>query len=257
MERNEHENEEKYEEPSLEDFLPNEEDEWLKEKARRRRSLWVRAIVIILAFSLFMTTIQIWPQLFNLPSLSFLQKSKELSQEEDIQNYKQAVVTIENQYSKGTGFNVSRNGFIITNHHVIENMNPIVVIFPDGQQFRGKVVYSDSDLDIAFVDINDSDLPYLTVTADEWKLYEPIYVIGNPLLHHQIVNEGKIVEGSQPSGILMISAPVYKGNSGSPVINKKGEVIGIVFAKTVKGDTGLAVPIERWKDALSENFEEQ
>ena len=115
-------NEDHFEEPSLEDFLPNEEDEWKKEQKQKRKSWITKLVASILSFALFVSAIQIWPQLFNLSSISFLQKSSVLSQQEDISEYKNAVVTIQNQYSKGTGFNISKNGLIITNYHVVNNM---------------------------------------------------------------------------------------------------------------------------------------
>ena len=73
-----------FEEPSLEDFLPNEEDEWIKERKQKRKSWITKLVAIILSFALFVSAIQIWPQLFNLSSIPFLQKSSVLSQQEDI-----------------------------------------------------------------------------------------------------------------------------------------------------------------------------
>ena len=77
--------EDQFEEPPLEDFLPNEEDERIKERQRKRRSVITKVVAIILAFALVVSALQIWPQIFNLSSIPFLQKSAELSQKEDIQ----------------------------------------------------------------------------------------------------------------------------------------------------------------------------
>jgi S1-C subfamily serine protease len=243
---NKEQKEEDYEEPPLEDFLPNEEDEWLLDRQRKRRSLITKATAIVLSFALIVTTVQIWPQLFNLSSLSFLQKSAELSQQEEIQQYKEAVVTIQDQYSKGTGFNISENGLIITNHHVIDEMNPITVTFPNGTIFHAALLVSEPDLDLAVLQVDGKDLPFLSLSGPkQWDIHDHIYVIGNPLFHTQIANEGEILDGSQGSGVLRISAPIYKGNSGSPVINQNGEVIGVVFAKSTEKPIGYAIPIER------------
>ncbi len=217
-----------------------------QERQKKRRSLVTKVTAIVLTFALIVTTIQIWPQLFNLSSLSFLQKSAELSQQEEIQQYKEAVVTIQDQYSKGTGFNISENGLIITNHHVIDEMNPITVTFPNGTIFHAAPLVSDSDLDLAVLQVDGKDLPFLSLSGpDQWEVHDHIYVIGNPLFHTQIANEGEILDGSQGSGVLMVSAPIYKGNSGSPVINQNGEVIGVVYAKSTEEPIGYAIPIEK------------
>ena len=247
-------NEDHFEEPSLEDFLPNEEDEWNKERKQKRKSWITKLVASILSFALFVSAIQIWPQLFNLSSISFLQKSSVLSQQEDISEYKNAVVTIQNQYSKGTGFNISKNGLIITNYHVVNNMNPITVTFPKGELLNASIIVSDPDLDLAILQVKGEDLPFLTLSKpDEWRKQDHIYVIGNPLFHNQIVNEGKILDGSDQNGVLMLSAPIYKGNSGSPVISSKGEVIGVVFAKSMEDPIGYAIPIEKVLEKLPES----
>ena len=243
--------EDQFEEPPLEDFLPNEEDERIKERQRKRRSVITKVVAIVLAFALVVSALQIWPQIFNLSSIPFLQKSAELSQQEDIQQYKEAVVTIKISHPKGTGFNISSNGLIITNHHVIDEMNPITVTFPNGRLLETSLLLSDPDLDLAILEIEGEDFPYLTLSMpDKWRTEDHVYVIGNPLFHHQIVNEGKILEGSHQNGVLMLSAPIYKGNSGSPVISSSGDVIGVVFAKSLEEPIGYAIPIEKVLEKL-------
>jgi serine protease Do len=240
-----------FEEPPLEDFFPNEEDERIREMQKKRRSWITKAVAIGLSFALFVSAIQIWPQIFNLSSISFLQKSADLSQQEEIQRYKEAVVTIQDQYSKGTGFTISEGGLIITNHHVVDAMNPITVTFPDGKLLEASLLVSDPHLDLAILEVEGEDLPFITLSKpDEWRIEDPIYVIGNPLFHHQIVNEGKILEGSDQKGVLVLSAPVYKGNSGSPVINKNGDVVGVVYAKSTTEAVGYAIPIEKVLEKL-------
>ncbi|MBU8878127.1 serine protease [Bacillus sp. FJAT-29790] len=249
------ENEDHFDEPSLEDFLPNKEDELLKERQHKRKSFISKSIAIGLAFALFVSMIQIWPQVFNIPSIHFSQKSAELSKQEDIQKYKKAVVTIQDQNSKGTGFNISESGLIITNKHVVEDMHPIMVAFPHGELLNAKIIHADPDLDLAFLQITGRDLPFLPLSnSDLWHIQDQIYVIGNPLFHNQIANEGKILEGSDKNGVLRLSAPIYKGNSGSPVISLKGDVIGVVYAKSTKDHTGLAIPIEKILEKLPDGY---
>lgn len=248
-------NEEPFEEPPLEDFFSNEEDEGLRKRQKKRRAVAVKIAAIMVSFALIITTFQIWPQLFNISSLPFLKKSEELSQQEDIQQYKEAVVTIQDQYSKGTGFNISEKGLIITNYHVIDEMKPITISFPNGKLFNGSILVTDPELDLAVLQVEGTDLPLIKLSKPgKWEPHDPIYVIGNPLLHTQIVNEGEILDGSRGSEVIMISAPVYKGNSGSPVIDRDGEVIGVVFAKSTEKPIGYAIPIEQVLDKLPDDF---
>ncbi|KAB2338036.1 trypsin-like peptidase domain-containing protein [Cytobacillus depressus] len=249
------ENEDQFEEPPLEDFLPNEEDEWLREKAKRRNLVVKRTITLGVSIALLVSLLQIWPQVFNLSSIKFLQKSAELSQQEDIQAYKEAVVTVHDQNSRGTGFNISENGLIITNHHVVDKMNPITVTFPNGEIFQAEILQSYPDTDLAFLEIKAKNLPALSLSQpNSWTAFDQIYVIGNPLLHNQIAMDGEILEGSDKNGLLLLSAPIYKGNSGSPVINLEGNVIGVVFALSRKDQTGLAIPVEKVLEKLPERY---
>jgi S1-C subfamily serine protease len=249
------ENEDLFEEPPLEDFLPNKEDEWLQEKQKRRLTIGKRTITIGVAIALLVSLLQIWPQVFNLSSINFLHKSAELSKQENIQTYKEAVVTVQDQHSKGTGFNIAKNGLIITNYHVIEDMYPITVTFPSGEIFQANILQSNPNLDLAFLQIEAENLPALSLSDPGiWGVSDQIYVIGNPLLHNQIAMDGEILEGSDQNGMLLLSAPIYKGNSGSPVINTSGKVIGVVFALSTKDQTGLAIPIEKVIEQLPEGY---
>ncbi|MCD8501865.1 MAG: serine protease [Bacillaceae bacterium] len=186
--------------------------------------------------------------------IKFLRTSYRLSQLEEVQFYKEAVVTIQGDRSRGTGFTVSEDGLIITNHHVIENQNQITVVFQKGERMKATVVQANPDYDIALLQVDATGLPYLELNEATGIIKEPIIVIGNPLSFTQIANEGYVLENGEQ---LLISAPIYRGNSGSPVINTKGEVVGVVYAKRKASEyggksVGIATPIEKVLEVLNE-----
>lgn len=237
--------------PSPEDFLEEEivEDEIEKKHSRKK---WIKITATVIAIMLAFQIIGVFLSTYSLDAIRFLQTSYRLSQQNDIQEYKQAVVTIQGERSRGTGFNISADGLIITNHHVIENQNQIMVGFYEGELFEGEVISSYPEIDIAFLKVNGTDLPNLRLSTNDGAVDDRIYVIGNPLSWTQIANEGEILDTSQ---LTIISAPIYRGNSGSPVINSDGEVVAVVFAKrrtTQYGgkSVGLAVPIEIVREYL-------
>jgi serine protease Do len=235
-------------EPDIEDFLFEEEGERSTSK-NKARSLLAKMVALGIALSLVISVLAVWVRVFNMPSFSFLPKSNELSKIENIQDYKKAVVTIEGNGTKGTGFNISDDGTIVTNHHVIEHMVPITVVFPSGDILQAELVEDYPELDIAILEIEGEGLPYLEIQdGEKWGSGDSIYVIGNPLAYNQIVMEGDITKSGER---LYLSAPIEKGNSGSPVIDGEGKVVGVVYAITVPGigsgeePEGLAVPIDK------------
>jgi len=245
------ETEEQWEDVWEEDEEDNEEAERAA-AARRKRIRNVVASLLVVA--LIGNVLAFWPQIYNRTTLPFLFKSKELSSREEIQSYKEAVVLVSTDRGKGTGFHVS-DGFIITNYHVIEGGSYSAVKFPGNDRaYEAALAGSSPDLDIAIlkVDSGNQDLPSIAIDR-EWKTGEHVYIIGNPLYFTQIVNEGSVLDLVPIQGrekpALAIDAPVFKGNSGSPVINEQGKAIAIIFATTEivrqneKVQVGLAIPL--------------
>ncbi|WP_161568140.1 S1C family serine protease [Anaerobacillus alkaliphilus] len=239
-------------EPSPEDFkfeTIDEEEQTPKDNNRKR---WVKVISIVIAVMLVFQVVGVFFSTFSIDAISFLQTSYRLSQQDDVKQYKQAVVTVQGERSRGTGFAISADGLIVTNHHVIQDQEKIMVGFYQGDLFEGKVISSYPDIDIAFLQVEGSNLPYLPLSDQGGMKNENIYVIGNPLTWTQIANEGAILDTTD---VTVISAPIYRGNSGSPVINMNGEVVAVVYAKrrtTEYGgkSVGLAVPIEKVLETL-------
>lgn len=241
-------------EPSFEDFLIDETDDEVNKKRKKRSERVRKGIAFVLVAVMMANLLAIWPKVFNLPAMEFIKTSIELSQNDYIQEYKQAVVAVQGDNVKGTGFNISSDGYVVTNYHVIKDIQNILISFPNGEIFKGEVVRGFPDVDIAFLNIKGTNLPYLELNQTfDWKENDQVFVIGNPLAYFQIVNEGQVIGvttiSDVKSEVMTISTPIYKGNSGSPVIDNNGKVIGVVFAKTIpklKGTSesmGLVIPI--------------
>lgn len=240
-----------YDEPAWEDFLDDEEEEmpvpfWQQPKVRK-------GLAVLVALMMLANVIAFLPQIISIPVIQFLVKSRELSQNEDVQQYKRAVVTVKSENRKGTGFYIGGQGWILTNDHVVgSGVTESIVTFGDGDMFNADVVARDSGLDMAVLQIEAEQKPSLSLAADvDPESGDSVYVIGNPLYFNRIVNEGDIwgMLSNRDPPLIAIQAPIYKGNSGSPVINDEGDVIAVVFATTRvdrNGENirvGLSVPI--------------
>jgi len=219
------------------------------------RRKWIRnTIVALLVAALAGNILAFWPQIYNLTTLPFLHKSKELSRLEEVKGYKEAVVLVSSDKGKGTGFHVS-GGYIVTNDHVIEDNAYTVVKFPGSDQaYPAEVAGTDPALDVAVlkIDLGGRELPFIEIERERtWASGDHVYVIGNPLFFTQIANEGQVLDRVPIQGReqapLALDAPVFKGNSGSPVINENGKAFAVVNATTELSQgkqAGLAVPLE-------------
>ncbi|MGY3187669.1 S1C family serine protease [Lysinibacillus sp. TE18511] len=232
--------------------LAEEQEERQQGKKPKKQKPIVKWIVWSMAFVLFLNTFALIFQIYSIPAIEFLKVSARLSAQEDIQTYKKAVVEIFTGSSKGTGFAISPDGLIVTNAHVVEDAQKLLVIFPEEGLMEAELLQSFPDVDLALLQVSGDELPTLPLAEDpNYGNNEHVYFIGNPLAFTGIANEGTLLESTYlkdwQEPVMMMEAPVYRGNSGSPVINADGEVIGIVFATIEKdpyGRVGLFVPVE-------------
>ena len=156
---------------------------------------------------------------------------------------------------QGSGFIISPDGLILTNHHVVDGADEIKVHLTDDREFNAKVIGSDAKTDVAVIKIDGKDLPCVKLgNSKDVKVGEWVAAIGAPFGLENTVTSGIVSAKSRklPSDqfvpFIQTDAAVNPGNSGGPLFNMKGEVIGInsqIFS-TSGGFMGLsfAVPID-------------
>jgi serine protease Do len=165
---------------------------------------------------------------------------------EVVEKARPSVVVIETDIGAGSGWIVNSDGIIVTNYHVIEGATDINVILNDGSVHSAESVRSDSLTDIAVVYINAQNLPAADISdCCNLKVGQPVAAIGNALGEGISMKGGWIsrlevtisVEGRQLYGLIETDAAINEGNSGGPLVNMAGEVIGITSVKLI--DVGV------------------
>ena len=160
--------------------------------------------------------------------------------------------------SSGSGFILTKDGYIVTNYHVVKDANTVKVTLYNGDTYDAKYIGGDEDYDIAVIKIEATDLQAVTLgDSDKLNVGDHVLAIGNPLgeltfsMSEGIassVNRAINVDGT-PFNMIQVTASINPGNSGGPLLNSYGEVVGIVSAKyssysseSVEG-LGFAIPI--------------
>ncbi|MCM0605644.1 MAG: trypsin-like peptidase domain-containing protein [Xanthomonadaceae bacterium] len=173
------------------------------------------------------------------------------------------------QTSLGSGFIIDKEGYIITNNHVVDHADEVVVTLQNKKQYRAKLIGKDAKMDIALIQIRDDSkkIPEnLTANtlgdSDKARIAEPVLAIGNPFGLSHTVTTGILSAKNRAIGLgpfdnfLQTDAAINPGNSGGPLFNFKGEVIGIntvIFSKTGQsGGLGFAIPINEAKTILAD-----
>lgn len=163
---------------------------------------------------------------------------------------------------KGSGFIVSKEGYILTNNHVVENADKITVTLLDGRSFTAKKIGQDPTFDLAVIKIEARDLPVLSLgNSDSTEVGEWVVAIGNPLGFENSVTAGVIsaknrtlqAPGVNFQGFMQTDAAINPGNSGGPLIDLNGDVVGINTAIVPYAQgIGFAVPVNMAKQIMDD-----
>ncbi len=166
--------------------------------------------------------------------------------------------------ARGSGFFISSDGYIVTNNHIVERAIEVIVRTLEGQEYKAEIVGTDSETDVALLKVKAKDLPYIDLgdsaacRPGEWVL-----AIGNPFNFQHTVTAGIIsAKGRQLGGgatyqnFIQTDAAINPGNSGGPLVNLRGEVIGInsMISSPSGGNIGIgfAIPSNLAKKIVSQ-----
>ena len=165
----------------------------------------------------------------------------------------------------GSGFIINEEGYILTNYHVIDGAKEVTVTLSDGREVTASVVNYDSDKDIAMIKINEEvKVPGVVELGDSDALQpgEEVVAIGNPLSKElsstltkgiiSALNRNVETQSGVSTNLIQTDTAINAGNSGGPLINTKGQVIGINTLKASDGAEGIgfAIPINDVKEKI-------
>jgi S1-C subfamily serine protease len=147
-----------------------------------------------------------------------------------------SAVTIKTKDGFGSGFIISNDGYIITNYHVVSNSSDLKVILNDKTEYKAEIIQKTKIYDLALLKIDAINLiPFNISPSKEVQIASEIYAVGTPSAEDlsQTVSKGIIsgIRNINDSKLIQTDASINSGNSGGPLINKNGEVIGVVSAK--------------------------
>lgn len=169
-------------------------------------------------------------------------------------------VSLAEKWGMGTGIIVSADGYILTNQHLARKVGgKVIVNLENGESLQGKVLWTEENIDLAIVKINKEDLEFAKLgDSDEIRIGDDVMAIGNPLgVEFQRTTTSGIVSGVNRTltfeengetifmeDLIQTDASINSGNSGGPLINSSGEVIGVNTVKITSAEgIGFAVPI--------------
>ncbi len=165
------------------------------------------------------------------------------------------------QSGLGTGFIIDPDGHIVTNHHVVDGADSIKVVLQDERQFEATVIGRDPQTDLALIKVDSRQkLPFVPLgKSSDLSVGEWVVAIGNPFgLEHTVTAgivsaKGRVIGAGPYDDYIQTDASINPGNSGGPLLNMRGEVVGINTAIIASGQgIGFAIPIDMANGIISE-----
>jgi len=153
----------------------------------------------------------------------------------------------------GSGFLLSPDGYVMTNAHVVEGADEVTVTLTDKREFKAKIIGSDQRTDVALIKIDATGLPFVKIgNVDRLKVGEWVIAIGSPFGLESTVTAGIVSAKQRETGdylqLLQTDVAINPGNSGGPLINMRGEVVGInsqiLSPSGASAGISLAIPID-------------
>ncbi len=155
--------------------------------------------------------------------------------------------------SRGSGFFISSDGYLVTNNHVVENAERVTLRTLDNQEFTAKVIGTDPETDLALLKADKKNLSFVKLgNSDQCRPGEWVLALGNPLGFEHTVTAGiisakgrQLLGGPRYQNFIQTDAAINPGNSGGPLVNMQGEVIGInaMISTTTGGSIGIGFAI--------------
>jgi len=181
------------------------------------------------------------------------------------QNVKQA-----SYFREGAGVIIHPSGVIVTNAHIVHRAGRITVVMPDKNKLNAQVVGFINAIDLALLKVSPpSDLPWVRLAdSDQIRLGDEIFTVGHSFLLNQTVSGGKVIglgtsraaprQGHRRTELIQTTFNLYEGDSGGPLFNNRGQLIGLMTAKETKADhSSFAVPSNRIAQYLKEYLQNQ
>ncbi|MDW7656520.1 MAG: S1C family serine protease [Bacillota bacterium] len=218
-----------------------------------RRKVWpFRLVAILLVVSMIFFLFAGILHLLGLPPMGLLFESGRLTRDATVRTWTESVVAISADERRGTGFVISPGQIVVTNQHIIEDADSVTVSFGAGKSETAISWDFNEEIDLVLIAVSEACNNGLVLETG--KPPEPgdiLTMIGNPLGFFRIVSQVEFIGIAHTGGwnepLFAIRGAVYRGNSGSPIINAEGKVVGVLFATVAsstqeEGIIGLVIP---------------